>query len=299
MSPSTRSARHRARVRFRAYHEVDGEDRSALASQVEAQLERVAQRLEPIDRVVAILSGKGGVGKSYLGAALALGAAPVAKRGVGVLDADLSSPTVARLLGATGRLDLERQGVVPALGRDGVRVVSTDLILEEGAPLRWRGAGTAPYVSRAALQGATLREFLADVAWGALDLLVVDLPPGADVIADLHAFVPRLDGAFVVTLPSDESRRSVARTMRAARLAGIPLLGIVENMSGYACARCAASRPLFAGDAGAELEREFAVPLLGRVPFYPLPDGTGPKGSPAVSPRLPGEVLTRMLEAVR
>ena len=107
------------------------------------------------------------------------------------------------------------------------------------------------------------------MAWGELDLLLVDLPPGADGAVELGALIPDLDGALAVTLPSEESRRSVSRTMRAAASAGIRLLGVIENMSGYRCGRCGELEPLFPGDAGARLAAEFGVPLLGSVPFSP------------------------------
>lgn len=251
---------------FRTYRDVVGEDRSRLLDQVVAQRERVRQRLADVRRVVAIMSGKGGVGKSLLTAELARGLARTDRR-VGVLDADLRSPTVARLLGARGPLLVTSEGVQPAVGADQVRVMSTELLLTEGQPLAWREPGAERFVWRGALEMGTLREFLGDVLWGPLDLLLVDLPPGADASVDLHALVPNLAGALIITIPTDEARQSVARTMRAAHADGIALLGIIENMRGYACPTCGALGPLFPGDAGQRLADEFGVPLWGAVPF--------------------------------
>jgi len=131
-------------VSFRTYSEVHGADGSALAAQVARQRERVIQRLSAVRRVLVVISGKGGVGKSYVTAALALAMAR-GGRAVGVVDADLHGPTVARLLGAARQpLAVRDDGVVPATGRDGVRVISTDLLLDEGRTLRWAtGAGEA------------------------------------------------------------------------------------------------------------------------------------------------------------
>lgn len=258
---------------FRTYHDVGGEDRSQLYAQVVAQRERVGRRLASVRRVVAVMSGKGGVGKSHLTATLAAGLASRLEQGVGVLDADLRSPTVARLLAVSGPLRVTEDGVEPAVGTAGVRVVSTDLLLEESQPLRWHEPATERFVWRGVLETGTLREFLSDVVWGTLDLLLVDLPPGADGGVDLKQMVPNLTGALVVTIPSEESRRSVARTMCSASEAGIPLLGIVENMSGYRCDECGVLRALFDGTAGNDLSEEFGVPLLARVPFMP---GAGP-----------------------
>lgn len=120
-----------------------------------------------------------------------------------------------------------------------------------------------------------MREFLSDVAWGSLDLLLVDLPPGTDGVTDLYDLVPSLAGIIAVTIPSDEARRSVARSLRAARDTDVPILGVIENMSGYRCPGCASVQPLFDGAAGQALADEFGVPLLGRLPFCPHGDGPG------------------------
>ena len=252
---------------FRTYHEVPGEDRSQLAAQVGALRELVGSRLRTVRRTVAVMSGKGGVGKSYVTGLLAREAATTAT--VGVLDADLRGPTVSRMLEAKGPLAVTADGVEPASGVDGVRVVSTDLLLDEGRPLRWRDPGRERFIWRGALEASALREFLGDVVWGDLDLLLIDLPPGSDGVTDLHELVPGLDGAIAVTIPSEESRRSVARSIQAAVDEGIPVLGIVENMSGYRCPGCEATQPLFPGQAGAELSRAFGIPILARLAFQP------------------------------
>jgi ATP-binding protein involved in chromosome partitioning len=144
-----------------------------------------------------------------------------------------------------------------------------DLLLEEGAPLRWTSTTGEEHTWRGVAETGALREFLGDVAWGTLAALIVDMPPDAGRLADLAALVPGINGAIAVTVPSDESMRSVARAMRAAIDAGVPLLGVVENMSGYVCQGCDVIRPLFGGDAGETLARDFAVPLLARLPFTP------------------------------
>ncbi|MBI3982925.1 MAG: P-loop NTPase [Gemmatimonadetes bacterium] len=252
---------------FRTYFEVEGEDRSRLGAQVGEQRRRVAARLAEIRNVVAVMSGKGGVGKSYLTAALALGLARRLTRGVGVVDADLKSPTVARLLGAAGPLALSPEGVRPALGNENIRVISTDFLLADGRPLRWREPEHERFVWRGALEAGVLREFLADVAWGPLELLVIDLPPGADGVADVAELAPSLKGAVSVTLPTDESYQSVRRAMASAQDAGIRLLGVIENMSGYRCPSCGSTEPLFPGSAGSRLAEDFGVPLLAQVPF--------------------------------
>ena len=252
----------------RTYFDVDGDDRSALGDQVARQRARVLEQLRDVRRVVAVVSGKGGVGKSWVTAALARA---LAERGgaTSVLDADLQSPTVARLLGAKGPLHVADGLVRPALGSSGIGVVSTDLFLEDGRPLAWRSTAGESHVWRGAAEASVLREFLGDVAWGALDVLLVDMPPDAGRLADLALLVRDKISAVAVTIPSEESARSVQRALTAARDAGVQILGVVENMSGYACATCDTIGPLFAGDAGARLAAAFDIPLLARIPFVP------------------------------
>lgn len=259
---------HDRPMTFRTYHDLADKDRSDLSGQVAAQRARVAERLVSVRAVVTVVSGKGGVGKSFTTASLAVAAA---RRGlgVGVVDADLRSPTVSRMLGAAGPLAVNEKGVSPAIGAAGVRVMSADFLLEDGKPLAWREPPAEGFVWRGAMEVGALRAFLGDVRWGALDLLLVDLPPGSDGVSDVATLVPRLAGAVAVTIPSDESRRSVSRTMRALVDGGQTLLGVIENMSGYACEACHEVGPLFPGRAGADLAAEFGVPLLARIPYDP------------------------------
>lgn len=276
---------------FRTYHELTESDRSGVAAQVEAQRARLGARLGSVRSVVAVMSGKGGVGKSHVTALLAAAMAKVAPERVGVLDADLASPTVARMLGARGRLEAAEDGVRPVVGRDGLRVVSTEFLLVEDRPLEWREPDGDRWVWRGALTAGVLREFMADVAWGPLDLLLIDLPPGVDGVVDVGSLLPKLSGVVAVTIPSEESRRSVARALGAALKAGLPVLGIVENMTGIACEGCGTRVPLFEGDAGDRLARQFGVPLLGRLPF---------KQSAPTEDWAEGEALAlRVLEALR
>jgi ATP-binding protein involved in chromosome partitioning len=255
--------------RLRTYAEVTEGDRSNLLGQVVAQRERVTERLATVRHVVAVVSGKGGVGKSLVSAGLAAALARTG-RSIGLLDADLHGPTAARMLGVRGASLVVRENEVePKLAPSGVRVMSSDLLLEEGAPLAWREPGHDGFVWRGTLAAGMLREFLGDVAWGRLDLLLVDMPPGSERLDTLAELVPSLAGIVVVTIPSDASYRAVKRAVEAARSARIPILGVVENMAGYRCSSCRGDGPLFAGDAGDRLARETGTELLARIPFDP------------------------------
>jgi ATP-binding protein involved in chromosome partitioning len=256
--------------RIRTYHELTEPDRSGVGAQVAAQRSRVAARLAAVRHVVAVASGKGGVGKSFVTAGLAAALARVG-RSVGVLDADLQAPTAARMLGVSGgRLEVRDDCVVPPATGEGIRVISSDLLLPEGAALAWKEPPHERFVWRGTLEAGMLREFLGDVAWGELDVLLVDLPPGTDRLGALLELAPSAAGVVLVTIPSDASLRAVRRALAATREAGAPVLGILENMAG-----------LFHGEAGATLAREADAPLLGRVPFDSTAQAAADTGRPA------------------
>ena len=246
-------------LNIRTYHDLTDPDASGLLQQVVAQRSRVAARLAAVGRVVAVMSGKGGVGKSFVTAHLARACAR-AGRAVGVLDADLNGPTAARLLNAPGTpLTVRDDAVVPAVAADGVRLISMAQLLEDGRPLAFRGPESEAFIWRGAQEVAALREFLSDIAWGTLDILFVDLPPGLGRFAELSTLLPTPPAVLTVTIPTPESGDAVRRALRAAVERGAPALGIVENMVGGQ----------FSGDAADVLSAEFGIPVLARVPFHP------------------------------
>jgi len=247
---------------IRTYHELTDADRSGLPEQIGAQRKRVAQRLAGVGRVIAVMSGKGGVGKSYVTAHLARALAR-SKQAVGVLDADLNGPTIPRLLEIDhAPLPTSPNGIEPARGADGVRCISMGMLIEDGAPLAFKGPTAESFVWRGAMEAAALRELLGDVAWGTLDVLLLDLPPGMQRYVELCDILGAPPAVLTVTIPTPESRDAVRRAMRAAVDRGSRLLGIIENMTGQG----------FDGSAGDDLAREFAVPVLARIPWHPTPD---------------------------
>jgi ATP-binding protein involved in chromosome partitioning len=256
---------------MKRYRDLAGDGGSDIAGQVAEQQARLAARLAAIRRTVAVVSGKGGVGKSSITANLA---AALAAEGdaVGVLDADLNGPSIAKMLGVRGqRLGLTPAGVEPVRAAHGIRVVSMDLLLAtDETPVVWDApTQLEAHTWRGTMEASALREFLADTAWGALDWLLLDLPPGADRLPTVAGLVPGLGGAVVVTIPSDVSHLVVKRSVTLARETGVPLLGLVENMAGYACATCGALGALFDGPGGERTAAELGIPFLGRVPFDP------------------------------
>jgi ATP-binding protein involved in chromosome partitioning len=238
--------------------DIAGDGGSNIVGQVQVQQARLRERLSGVRSIVAIVSGKGGVGKSSLTANLANCFARDGQR-VGVLDADLNGPTMAKMLGVRGRtLTMGAAGVTPPESALGVKVMSMDLLLpSDDTPLAWEApTQDEAHTWRGSMEANALREFLADTAWGVLDLLLLDLPPGTDRLATVTSLVPSLAGTVIVTIPSDISHLVVRKSITVAAQARAPVLGLVENMAG-----------LFPGPAGADLAREAGIPFLGSVPF--------------------------------
>src|SRR5256885_13020401 len=249
-------------LNIRTYHELTGADRSGLADQIATQQRRVADRLATVRQVVAVLSRKGGVGKSFVTAGVARALAR-SGRATGVLDADFNGPTIPALLSLpVARCTSHDDGIEPALSSEGVRCFSMALLLEDGRPLAFRGPETEGHVWRETLEAAALREFLADVAWGALDQLLVDLPPGVQRFQELTELLAAPPAVLAVTIPTPESRDAVRRALRGAVEREATLLGVVENMVGGP----------FTGSAADELAAEFGIPVLARIPFHPSDD---------------------------
>src|SRR5256885_11099625 len=249
-------------LNIRTYHELTEADRSGLADQIGAQRRRVADRLASVRRVVAVRGGKGGVGKSFVTAGLPRALARPG-RSTGVLDADFNGPTAPQLLRIPVTSCALHDGVLePLVSSEGVRCFSMALLLEDGRPLAFRGPETGGQVWRETLEAAALREFLADVAWGALDQLLVDLPPGVQRFQELTELLAAPRAVLAVTIPTPESRDAVRRALRGAVEREATLLGVVENMVGGP----------FTGSAADELAAEFGIPVLASIPFHPSDD---------------------------
>jgi len=291
------------------YRDIAGDAGSNLLGQVSTQQERLRARMAKIRFKVAVLSGKGGVGKSVIVANLA---AAFSQRGmqVGVLDADINGPSQAKMLGVRGqRLEFQAEGMKPARGPLGMRVVSMDLFLPtDETPVLWSGPTEGEgYFWRGAMEVTTLREFLADTDWGELDLLLLDLPPGTDRIPNLLSLLPELHGVIIVTLPSEISQLIVGKSVTVAKeIMKAPVLGIIENMAAHLCSRCGAEEPLFTGNDSRRMAERLSVPFLGRVPFDPMLTQSADDGTPvllsyptAPASRALSQIAAKVGEALR
>jgi ATP-binding protein involved in chromosome partitioning len=243
-------------------------DDAKVVQQITEQMKAVKNRMAGIRHKLVVMSGKGGVGKSMTTVNLALAFARQGDQ-VGVLDVDLNGPCVPKMLGMRGRrFAMTADGAMPPVGPLGVKVGSMDFFLEELAPVQWKGPMDLSPVWLGLTEMNVIREFIADIVWGELDYLLTDLPPGAaaDKPPVIAGFIPDLDGAIVVTTPSEIASDVVQKSIAYARDLGIKVLGIVENMSQYLCPHCGIESELFDGDTEA-LCQALDLPLLGRIPF--------------------------------
>ena len=213
-----------------------------------------------IRKVVAVTSGKGGVGKSSVTAMLAV---LTARKGykVGVLDADITGPSIPRAFGVTRRAQANEMGILPEETHMGIRVMSINLLLEsEDQPVVWRGP----------VLGGAVTQFWTDVAWGDLDVLFIDMPPGTgDVPLTVFQSLP-IDGIIVVTSPQDLVSMIVTKAVKMAQMMNIPVLGLVENYSYLTCPDCGKKIEVFGKSKIDDVAKELGLPVLCKLPIDPL-----------------------------
>jgi ATP-binding protein involved in chromosome partitioning len=218
-------------------------------------------RMGKVKHKIAVISGKGGVGKSTVTVNLAVAFAMHGHANrVGVLDADIHGPSVPKIIGLAGqRLQAGPPGIFPVKGPLGIGVVSMEFLLpDENAPVIWRGP----------LKMNAIRQFMSDIVWGDLDFLLIDLPPGTgDEPLSVAQLLPEMDGVVIVTIPSEVSQIVVKKAVTFSRKLGMPIIGIVENMSGFVCPECGARIDIFKAGGGRKIAEELDVPFLGSIPI--------------------------------
>jgi ATP-binding protein involved in chromosome partitioning len=233
-----------------------------------------AEELIPeVKHTIAVSSGKGGVGKSTVAVNLALALQGDGAE-VGIVDVDVYGPNIPMMIGARGRPAMVANRIVPVQAY-GVKVMSIGFFVKEGDPVVWRG----PMIHSA------VQQFLKDVEWGPLDYLVFDMPPGTgDAQLSLSQTLP-LSGAVMVTTPQDVSLLDVRKGLQMFRKMNVPILGIVENMAGFACPHCGHGTAIFGEGGGEKLSMEFDVPVLGSIPIDLETRVGGDTGEPIVVAR--------------
>jgi len=242
------------------------------------QEQRLKMKMSKIKHKIAIISGKGGVGKSTVTVNLAMAFAMQGRTGrVGVLDADIHGPCVPKMLGLKGqKLVGGPAGMIfPVTARLGIKVVSMDFLLpSDEAPVIWRGP----------LKMRVIQQFLSDIMWGELDFLFIDLPPGTgDEPLSVMQLIRDIDGVIIVTIPSEVSQIVVKKAIMFAKQLGVPVIGIIENMSGFVCPECGAELDIFKAGGGKNIAKDLSVPYLGKIPIDPAICVDSDSGTPFVA----------------
>lgn len=254
---------------MKTYEDLAGDGGSNIVGQVVSKLEKLRSRLDRIKHKVALMSGKGGVGKSSLTANIA---SCLADRGykVGILDADLNGPSIGQLLGVgnDSKLILDGDGIQPGIGVQGIRIMSMDMLLSQpDTPVMWTEEQGATAVWVSTMESTALRELLSDTVWGDLDYLLIDMPPGSDRIDNIRELIPELAGVVEITIPSPLSQHIVSKSITKNRQMGVPVIGLVENMATYVCPHCNQEGKLFEGNDAKDLSDKKEIPYIGKIPF--------------------------------
>ena len=229
------------------------------------------ENIHGVRNTVAVASGKGGVGKSTVAVNLA---AALAKSGakVGLLDLDIYGPSIPVMMGISEPIQMTSEGKMLPIMNYGIKMISVGFILEEDAPLIWRG----PLVMQ------IVKQFLRDVDWGELDYLIIDLPPGTgDAQLTLAQTIP-LTGVIVVTTPQDISLIDARRAIKMFEKVDVPVLGIVENMSYFLCPRCGEKTEIFSSGGGEKTSQKYDIPLIANIPIDTQIRLGGDEGKPIV-----------------
>jgi ATP-binding protein involved in chromosome partitioning len=239
---------------------------------------KLKMKMSKIKHKVAVISGKGGVGKSTVTVNLAVAFAVQGHLDkVGVLDADIHGPCVPKMLGLKGQKLIGGPAgtIFPVTGQYGLKVVSMDFLLpNDEAPVIWRGP----------LKMRVIQQFLSDIMWGALDFLLIDLPPGTgDEPLSVMQLIPDIDGVIIVTMPSEVSQAVVKKAVTFAKQLSVPVIGIIENMSGFVCPECGAQLDIFKTGGGKKIASDLSVPYLGKIPIDPAICIDSDRGMPFVT----------------
>jgi len=238
------------------------------------ELNKLRARMDRVKHKVAVMSGKGGVGKSLGAVNLAAALASEGKR-VGVLDADIHGPTVPKMLGMKGaRLEAGEEGIIAPASPSGIKVASMDFLLPmQDSPVIWRGP----------LKMSAIRQLLSEVEWGDLDYLLIDLPPGTgDEALTVLQLLQDIDGVVIVTMPNEVSGQVVEKSVSFARQLKAPIIGLVENMSYLLCPHCGDRIDLFGKGIAEKVASSMGVPFLGAIPLDPRVAKDSDTGKPFV-----------------
>ncbi len=247
-----------------------------------------AQLVPGVKNVLAVASGKGGVGKSTVAANLAVALA-MEGAAVGLLDADITGPNIPQMMGLEGQPSATPEGKIRPLERHGVKVISIQFFVPEGQPIVWRGP----------LVGGAIQQFLRDVDWGELDYLVVDLPPGTSDAQLTLAQAVSISGSVLVTTPQEVALSDVGKALAMFRRMSVPIIGVVENMGSFVCAHCGEVTEIFGRGGGERFAQRNELEYLGSIPLDVTVRQGGDAGVPAVAQCEPGPAAVVLRDLAR
>lgn len=269
---------------MKTYTELPGDAGSNIIGQVNDQHTRINKRLSFVEHTVAIMSGKGGVGKSAITANIATALTQMGCS-VGIVDADINGPTIAKMMGVRNvTLEYTSSGVIPAIDSLGTKIISMDLLLpDDDSPVMWNAHSQKDaFTWRSTMEVSALREFIADTQWGELNYLLLDLPPGSERLPNVIELIPNLGGVIIVTIPSDVSHLIVKKSVTMTRdILKVPIIGVVENMAHYICPHCGEIEQLFASEQTPD--NAFQSTTIGKIPFDPKLSHCSDSGTPYVN----------------
>lgn len=250
----------------------------------------IIKRMSKIKHKIAVMSGKGGVGKSTVAVNLA---AAFAKKGykTGIMDSDVHGPNVPKMFGVEGKsLKFDKNGIIPIETEEGIKIMSVGFFLSsQDTPVIWRGPAKT----------GVIRQFLAEVTWDDLDILIIDNPPGTgDVPLTILQTITSLDGVVLVTTPQSVVQEDVEKSVNLVKNLNIPIIGIIENMSGFICPHCENEILIFGKDGGAKIAKEMGIPFLGRLPLDVKTSVASDIGTPIVIKEPESEISVKISEIV-
>jgi len=248
----------------------------------------IRERMSKIKNKVAVIGGKGGVGKSTISANLAISLAE--KFRVGIIDSDFDGPCIPKILGVEKkRMTITDEGIIPVTGPLNIKVVSTAFLLDEDEFTVWFHD----------LKRSALEEYLAHIYFGELDYLVLDLPPGtSSETVNMFKYLPDLGGVVVVTIPSELSQNVARRAIKLSQQAGVKVVGVIENMSGTVCPDCGKVIAPFQIGGGEKLAKRLGVPFLGSIPLDSRISECSDKGVPFILENDAPELLTTAFRSI-
>ncbi len=250
----------------------------------------IVRRMGKIKHIIAVMSGKGGVGKSTVSVNIA---AAFAKKGykTGIMDADIHGPNVPKMFGVEGKsLKFDEEGIIPIETENGIKVMSIGFLLSsQDLPVIWRGPA----------QTGAIKQFLGEIVWGDLDVLIIDNPPGTgDIPLTILQTIPSLDGVVIVTTPQSVVQEDVEKSVNLVKSLNVPIIGIIENMSGFICPECKNEIFIFGKDGGIKIAEEMDIPFLGKLPLDIKTAAASDIGNPIVTKEPESEITKKLSDIV-